>query len=79
MPAKGKMAEPQFRSIINALCRKWHIPEYSDYLCERYWPAFSRLDETGQRAFWDVLGVQEENRMEALHALCDDRSSPRRH
>jgi hypothetical protein len=28
-------------------------------MSERYWPAFSRLDEVGQRAFWDVLGVQE--------------------
>jgi hypothetical protein len=26
---------------------------------ERYWPAFSRLEDEGQRAFWHVLGVQE--------------------
>jgi hypothetical protein len=60
MSASETIPEPQFRSIINALGRKWHIPAYSDYLSERYWPAFSRLDETGQRAFWDVLGVQAE-------------------
>jgi hypothetical protein len=53
------MPESQFRRIINALCHRWHIPEYADYLSERYWPAFSQLDEVGQRAFWDVLGVQE--------------------
>jgi hypothetical protein len=32
---------------------------YADYLSERYWPAFSRLDEAGQRAFWQVLGAKE--------------------
>jgi len=51
----------QFKSIINALCEKWHIPEYAEYLSERYWPAFSRLDDAGQRAFWQVLGVQAES------------------
>src|SRR2546430_769479 len=50
-----------------------------DDLSERYWPAFSRLDEAGQRAFWDVLGVQEEQGTEDTHAVCDDRSAPRRH
>ena len=54
------MARRQFRRIINALCERWHIPEYGDYLSERYWPAFSQLDEAGQRAFWTVLGIQEE-------------------
>jgi len=54
------MPESQFKSIINALCQRWHIPAYSHYLSERYWPAFSRLDEAGQRAFWQVLGIQEE-------------------
>jgi hypothetical protein len=59
MPAKEKMPESQFRRIINTLCHRWHIPEYADDMSERYWPAFSRLDEAGQSAFWDVLGVQE--------------------
>ena len=59
MSAKEKMPELQFKSIINALCEKWHIPEYSDYLYGRYWPAFSRLEDAGQRAFWQVLGAKE--------------------
>jgi hypothetical protein len=79
MPAKEKMPASQFKSIINALCERWHIPAYGDYLSERYWPAFSRLDEAGQRAFWDVLGIQEENGKETVDAICDDRSAPRRH
>ena len=61
MPAKEKMTKPEFRHIINALCQRWHISEYGDYLSERYWPAFSRLGEAGQRAFWQVLGVQAES------------------
>jgi hypothetical protein len=73
------MPEPQFKSIINALCEKWHIPEYGDDLSERYWPAFSRLEDEGQRAFWQVLGVQEEHGKETVDAICDDRSAPRRH
>jgi hypothetical protein len=24
-----------------------------------YWPAFSRLDDAGQQAFWNVLGARE--------------------
>ena len=60
MPAKENMSESHFKSIINALCKRWHIPEYGEYLSERYWPAFSRLDNAGQQAFWDVLGFQEE-------------------
>jgi hypothetical protein len=79
MPAKEKMPEWQFKSMINALCRKWHIPDSSEHICERYWPAFSQLDETGQRAFWQVLGVQEEHGKETVHAVCDDRSPARRH
>jgi hypothetical protein len=71
MPAKEKMPASQFKSIISALCERWHIPEYGDYLCERYWPAFSQLDEAGQRAFWQVLGVQEEQGTEDTHAVCD--------
>jgi len=59
MPANEKMPRRQFRRIINTLCHRWHIPEYADYMNERYWPAFSRLDDAGQQAFWDVLGVQE--------------------
>jgi hypothetical protein len=59
MPAREQMPASQFKSIINALCQRWHIPEYADYLTERYWPAFSRLDEAGQSAFWDVLGARE--------------------
>jgi hypothetical protein len=59
MSAREKMPEPQFKSIINALCERWHIAAYADYVSERYWPAFSRLDEAGQRAFWHVLGGQE--------------------
>ena len=66
MPAKEKMSELQFKNIINALCEKWHIPAYGDDLSERYWPAFSQLDEAGQRAFWAVLGVQEERGDEHL-------------
>jgi len=72
MPAKEKMTKPEFRHIINGLCQRWHVPEYADYLIERYWPAFSRLEDEGQRAFWDVLGVKEENGTEDLHAVCDD-------
>jgi hypothetical protein len=60
MSAREKMPASQFKSIINALCERWHIPEYADYMSERYWPAFSRLDDAGQRAFWQVLGVQAE-------------------
>ena len=59
MSAREKMPELQFRRIINTLCHCWHIPEYADYMSERYWPAFSRLDEVGQRAFWNVLGARE--------------------
>jgi hypothetical protein len=79
MSAREKMPESQFKSLINALCERWYIPAYADDLSERYWPAFSRLDEAGQRAFWDVLGVQEEQGTEDTHAVCDDRSAPRRH
>jgi hypothetical protein len=59
MPANEKMPASQFKSIINALCERWHIPEYADYMSERYWPAFSRLDDAGQHAFWNVLGARE--------------------
>ena len=59
MPAKEQMAKPQFRRIITTLCEGWHVPEYADYATERYWPAFSQLDEDGQRAFWQVLGAKE--------------------
>jgi hypothetical protein len=59
MLANEKMPESQFRRIINTLCHRWHIPEYADYMSERYWPAFARLDDAGQRAFWQVLRVQE--------------------
>jgi hypothetical protein len=59
MPANEKMPESQFKSIINALCERWHIPAYVDYMSERYWPAFSRLDDAGQDAFWNVLGARE--------------------
>jgi hypothetical protein len=79
MPAREKMPESQFKSIISALCERWHIPAYGDYLSERYWPAFSRLDDAGQRAFWQVLGVQEEPGKETVDAVCDDRSPARRH
>jgi hypothetical protein len=53
------MPESQFRRIINTLCHRWHIPEYADYMSERYWPAVSRLDNAGQQAFWNVLGAKE--------------------
>ena len=53
------MSRRQFRCIITTLCQRWHIPEYAEYLSERYWPAFSRLDDAGQRAFWQVLGAKE--------------------
>src|SRR5882724_4147409 len=59
MCAKEKISRRQFRRVINALCRKWRIPEYSDYFCARYWPSFSRLEDAGQRAFWHVLGAKE--------------------
>jgi hypothetical protein len=59
MSAREKMPEPQFKSIISALCERWHIPEYGDCLSERYWPAFSQLDNAGQDAFWNVLGANE--------------------
>ena len=59
MPAKEKMPRRQFRRIINTLCHRWHIPAYADYMSERYWPAFSRLDDAGQDAFWNVLGARE--------------------
>ena len=59
MPANEKMPESQFRRIINTLCHRWHIPAYADYMRERYWPAFSQLDEAGQDAFWNVLGARE--------------------
>jgi hypothetical protein len=59
MPANEKMPESQFKSIIKALCERWHIPAYADYMSERYWPAFSRLDNAGQHAFWNVLGARE--------------------
>jgi hypothetical protein len=72
MLAREKMSRRQFRRIITTLCQRWHIPEYADYLTERYWPAFSQLDEAGQRAFWDVLGVQEEHGKETVDAVCDD-------
>jgi hypothetical protein len=61
MPAREKMFRRQFRRIIKTLCQRWHIPEYGDCVSEHYWPAFSRLDDAGQRAFWQVLGVQEES------------------
>jgi hypothetical protein len=59
MPAKEKMPASQFRRIIHTRCHRWHIPQYADYMSERYWPAFSRLDDEGQRAFWRVLGARE--------------------
>jgi hypothetical protein len=79
MSANEQMSKPQFRRIITTLCQRWHIPEYSNYLSERYWLTFARFDDTGQRAFWDVLGVQEENEKETVDAVCDDRSPARRH
>ncbi len=59
MSAREKMPELQFKSIINTLCHRWHIPAYADYVSERYWPAFSQLDDAGQDAFWNVLGARE--------------------
>jgi hypothetical protein len=47
------------------------MPAYDDYLSKRYQPAFSRLDEAGQRAFWQVLGVREEQGTEDTHAVCN--------
>jgi hypothetical protein len=71
MSANDNMSKPQFRRIINALCQRWHIPEYAESVSERYWPSFSRLDEAGQQAFWHVLGVHEEHGTEDIHAVCD--------
>src|SRR2546426_4161582 len=59
MPAQEKMPRRQFRRIITTLCHRWHIPAYSDYVSESDWPAFSRLDDAGQHAFWRVLGARE--------------------
>jgi hypothetical protein len=59
MPAKEEMAKPVFRRILSTLCEEWHVPEYADYLTERYWPPFSQLDDAGQQAFWTVLGAKE--------------------
>ena len=61
MSAKQQMTKAQFRRIITTLCEGWHVPEYADYVTERYWPAFSQLDEVGQHAFWQVLGAKEVN------------------
>ena len=79
MPAKEKVLKEQFACTMSVLCQRWRIAEYTDYMSERYWPAFSRLDEAGQRAFWQVLGVQAEQRKETADAVCDDQSSPGRH
>jgi hypothetical protein len=72
------MSTPQFRRVIDALCRKWRIPESREYVCEYYWPPFSRLDEAGQQAFWQVLGMPEEHGTEAIYGVCDQRRSARR-
>lgn len=55
-----------FRKAIKNLCRRYNIRDNAEYLSARYWPAFSRLDEVGQRAFWQVLGVPEERGDEHL-------------
>jgi hypothetical protein len=59
MPANEKISKEQFACIMSVLCQRWHISAYADYISERYWPAFSRLEDEGQRAFWQVLGGQE--------------------
>jgi hypothetical protein len=59
MPANEKISKEQFACIMSVLCRRWHISAYADYMSERHWPAFSRLDDAGQDAFWQVLGVRE--------------------
>jgi hypothetical protein len=59
MPANEKISKEQFACIISVLCQRWHISVYADYMSERYWPAFSRLDDAGQDAFWNVLGARE--------------------
>jgi hypothetical protein len=59
MPANEKISKEQFACIISVLCQRWHIAAYADYVSERYWPAFSRLDDAGQDAFWNVLGANE--------------------
>ena len=61
MSANDNMSKPQFRRIINALCQRWHIPAYANYVSESYWPAFSRLEEEGQQAFLGVLGTREKH------------------
>jgi hypothetical protein len=53
------MSRRQFRRIITTLGQRWHIPADGDSLSERYWPAFSRLDDAGRHAFWRVLGARE--------------------
>jgi hypothetical protein len=67
MPAKEKMPRRQFRRIITTLCHRWHIPAYSDYVSESYWPAFSRLDDAGQHAFSGVCS--EQGRWTCHHTL----------
>jgi hypothetical protein len=59
MPANEKISKEQFACIMSVLCQRWHIPEYADYMSERYWLALSRLDDAGQQAFWNVLGARE--------------------
>ena len=59
MPANEKISKEQFACIMSVLCQRWHISAYTDYVSERYWPAFSRLDDAGQDAFWNVLGARE--------------------
>jgi hypothetical protein len=59
-PKEAKMSESQFRQAIEVVCRTWGIPDSREYLCSRYWPAFSQLDAAGQRAFWDTLGGEGE-------------------
>jgi hypothetical protein len=61
-----------FLKAIENLCRRYNIPDSREYVCEQYWPAFSRLDDAGQHAFWQVLGGPEDNGKETLHAVCDD-------
>jgi hypothetical protein len=67
LPGRGKLSKSQFRRLSNARCQKWRIPEHSDDLGGRDWPAFSQLDDAAQQAFWEALSIPEEERKEALH------------
>src|SRR5262245_5622563 len=52
----GKMAEPQFRPVMEARCQQWRIADDRADLYGRSWPALSPRDEAGHRA--DLLSMR---------------------